>query len=101
MQDWECTIQMPSNHIQTMMVEAYDYFDAKTVAESSTGGKVLNVTPQWSSDDDAEDNSNSSFDGAGILGIGILLLIAVAWKWILLIGCISALCYLVIYAIKE
>ena len=99
MQDWECTIQMPSNHIQTMMIEAYDYFDAKTIAESSTGGKLLNATPQW---DDAEDDSNSSeIDGGAVLGIGILLLISVAWKWILLIGCISALCYLVIYAIKE
>ena len=92
MQDWECMIRMPSDYIQTMMIEAYNYSDAKTIAESSTGGKLLNATPQWydnNNNDDAEDNNDTDIDGGLILFGLAVILIMYAWKWILLIGGIA------------
>ena len=64
MQDWKCSVRMPSNHIQTVWVEAYNYSDAVLSAESSTGGKCLNATAQFGSS--SASKSNEGKDEVGI-----------------------------------
>lgn len=97
MQDWKCSVRMPSNHIQTVWVEAYNYSDAVLSAESSTGGKCINATPQFSSSSSASNsNEGAEINGGLILfGLAVMLLIY-AWKWILLIGGISLVIWFII-----
>jgi hypothetical protein len=47
-----------------MIVEAYNYNDARSIAESSTGGKLINATPKYGAEisDDNSSNSSSSLD---------------------------------------
>lgn len=87
MQDWDCTVRMPSNYLQHIVVEAYNYNDARTIAESSTGGKLLNATPKYTSSNDAE--SDSSSNGGGILFVLLVVFLIAAWKYILLFGGIA------------
>lgn len=97
MQDWKCSVRMPSNHIQTVWVEAYNYSDAVSMAESSTGGKCLNASAQFSSSSSASNsNEGAEINGGLILfGLAVMLLIY-AWKWILLIGGISLVIWFII-----
>jgi len=92
MNDWVCTIRTPSNFLQTIEVEAYDRFDAVSMAESSTGGKCIqaNIQGPGSYQNSADSsNGNAELSPATILFGLICLIFIFAWKWILLIGGIS------------
>jgi|694.fasta_scaffold00896_20 hypothetical protein len=96
MQEWDCTVRMPSNYLQHMIVEAYNYNDARSIAESSTGGKLINATPKYGAEisDDNSSNSSSSLDGAGILFFLVIAFCIAAWKYILLIGGLALLLWI-------
>ena len=99
MQTWKCLVRTPSNYIQTLELNAYDYSDAISIAESSTGGKCINATAYWQSDNsvcnDTEDN------GSGMLALGAIILLVAAWKWVFLILGISAIVYLIFHLMKD
>lgn len=97
MQDWKCSVRMPSNHIQTVWVEAYNYSDAVLSAESSTGGKCINATPQFSSSSSASNSNEGAEINGGLILFGLaVMLLVYAWKWILLIGAISLVIWFII-----
>lgn len=91
MSEWDCTVRMPSNYLQHIVVEAYNYNDAKTIAESSTGGKLLNATAKYRSSDNDSESSSSSVDGGGILVLLVIVFCIAAWKYLLLFGGIALL----------
>ncbi len=97
MNEWDCTVRMPSNYLQHLTVEAYNYNDAKSIAESSTGGKLLNATPCYrsQSSDDSNSSSSDSMDGASILGLLLIAFIIFAWKYILLFGGIGLILWFI------
>jgi hypothetical protein len=102
MQDWKCSVRMPSNHIQTVWVEAYNYSDAVSMAESSTGGKCLNAAAQFSSSSSASNSNEGAEINGGLILFGLAVMMLVyAWKWILLIGAISLVIWLVIKYSQE
>jgi uncharacterized membrane protein len=101
MQDWKCSVRMPSNHIQTVWVEAYNYSDAVLSAESSTGGKCLNATAQFGSSSASKSNEGAEISGSGLLLLLFLLFILTAWKYMLIIGAIALVIWIVISIIKE
>jgi len=101
MQDWKCSVRMPSNHIQTVWVEAYNYSDAVLSAESSTGGKCLNATAQFGSSSASKSNEGAEISGGGLLLLLFLLFILTAWKYMLIIGAIALVIWIVISMIKE
>ena len=92
-QEWKCMVKTPSGRIQTMFVDAYDIEDATIAAESQTGGEAINVTPQFTSSDDAE--YSSDFSGSGLLGLIIIGLCFYFWKWFLMIGAIGFILFLI------
>ena len=92
---------MPSNHIQTVWVEAYNYSDAVLSAESSTGGKCLNATAQFGSSSASKSNDGAEISGGGILFVLFVLFVVAAWKYILIIGAISLAIWIVISMFKE
>jgi hypothetical protein len=106
MNEWKCTIRTPSNWIQTVRVEAYTYSDAVSFAESMTGGKCITAVIDNSY---SSDNSNSSssggdsgeFNGAGALALLVILFALAAWKYILIIGAISLVVWVLIQYFKE
>lgn len=104
MNEWKCLVRTPSNWLQTVYVEAYTYSDAVAFAESQTGGKCINATPQSSSSNQSSyssDNNNTEING-GLVLFGLLaLFIFYAWKWILLIGGISFVIWLIIKYSQE
>lgn len=92
MQIWKCMVIMPSNHINTIEVEAYTYSDAISIAESSTGGKCTNATAQYRSYTNSDtESSNESISGGGILFVLLIAFVIAAWKYVLLIGGIALL----------
>jgi len=101
MQDWKCSVRMPSNHIQTVWIEAYNYSDAVLSAESSTGGKCLNATAQFGSSSASKSNDGAEISGGGALFVLFLLFVVAAWKYILIIAAIAALIWGVIAIFKE
>jgi hypothetical protein len=101
MQDWKCSVRMPSNHIQTVWVEAYNYSDAVSMAESSTGGKCLNAAAQFSSSSASDSNEGTEINGGLILFGLAVMMIVYAWKWILLIGAILLVIWLIIKYSQE
>ena len=101
MQDWKCSVRMPSNHIQTVWVEAYNYSDAVLSAESSTGGKCLNATAQFGSSSASKSNEGAEISGGGLLLLLFLLFILTASKYLLIIGAIALVIWIVISMIKE
>lgn len=96
MQEWDCTVRMPSNYLQHIVVEAYNYNDARTIAESSTGGTLLNATAKYKStfDDSESSSSSSSMDGGGILILLVIVFCIAAWKYLLLFGGIALLLWI-------
>ena len=96
MQEWDCTVRMPSNFLQHVVVEAYNYNDAISVAESSTGGKVLNATAKYrsSKSNNNDSDSSSSVSGAGILFLLVIVFCVAAWKYLLLFGGLALLLWI-------
>ena len=103
MQTWKCMVRMPSNFIQNIEVEAYTYSDAVSYAESSTGGKCINATPQWKSsvDEDDDNDQPASIDGAGILVLAVIGFVIFFWKYILIIGGIALLLWVIYHFMSE
>ena len=104
MQTWKCMVRMPSNFIQNIEVEAYTYDDAVAIAESSTGGECLNAAAQWRaafSDDSDDSSSDGGIDGGAILALLAVAFLVAAWKYILIIGGISLVIWLVIKYSQE
>jgi hypothetical protein len=109
MQDWKCTIRTPSNWLQTVYVEAYTREDAVAAAENSTGGKCIfsNIesTTKWESpfSNSSASNSNDSTEisGGGILFLLFLFFMIAAWKYMLIIGAIALVIWIVISMFKE
>ena len=102
MQDWKCSVRMPSNHIQTVWVEAYNYSDAVSMAESSTGGKCLNASAQFSSSSSASQSSGDTEINGGLVLVGLALMMLIyAWKWILVIGAISLVIWFIIQFVND
>jgi hypothetical protein len=102
MNEWKCTVKTPSNWLQTVRVEAYTHSDAVAFAESQTGGKCITAVIDNSYNNSAsESNDGAEVNGGLILfGLAVLLLVYV-WKWILLIGAISLLIWLIIKYSQE
>ena len=110
MQEWKCTVKTPSNWLQTVYVEAYTREDAIAAAENSTGGKCVfaNVSqsvPKWESPFSNNSASNSNDDTEMSFGTAmfllVLLIIFVAWKYILIIGGLAVAIWLIMSAFKE
>jgi hypothetical protein len=104
MNEWKCTVKTPSNYLQDVYVEAYTRSDAVAAAENSTGGKCISANPQYnnsSTSSDDNDNSESSIDAGFIFLILIIVFIVYAWKWILLIGGLSALIWILIKFYRD
>lgn len=100
MQDWKCMVRMPSNFIQTVWVQAYTYSDAVSVAQSSTGGKCINATPQLNSQSNnssSDDSDSGGISGGALLFIAVVVFAIAAWKYILLIGVVA----LMIWALMK
>ena len=108
MPDWEVTVMTDSNYIKRVRVnDCYTRTDAEASALGMTGAKkVLASTPKTYKDDvDDDDYSSSSSysstssdggDGAGFLVLGALFLLFYFWKFILLIGSIALVIWLLI-----
>lgn len=98
-QEWKCMVKTPSGRIQTVFIDAYDIEDATIAAESQTGGEAINITPQFTSNNDAENSSDVS--GSGLLGLVIIGLCFYFWKWVLIIGAIAFIAWLICYFKSE
>ena len=107
MPDWEVTVMTDSNYIKKVRVnDCYTRTDAEASALGMTGAKkVLASTPKTYKDDVDDDYSSSSSssstssdggDGAGFLVLGALFLLFYFWKFILLIGSIALVIWLLI-----
>jgi hypothetical protein len=109
MPDWEVTVMTDSNYIKRIRVnDCYTRTDAEASALGMTGAqRVLASTPKTYKDDvDDDDYSSSSSsstftsgdggDAIGILILGPLLLLFVFWQYILLIGGIALVIWLLI-----
>jgi len=102
MPDWEVTVMTDSNYIKRVRVnDCYTRTDAEASALGMTGAKkVLASTPKTYKDDVDDYSSTSSSsddgDGAGFLVLGALFLIYMFWKFILLVGGIALVIWLLI-----
>ena len=92
MDTWDCTITMPSGKIRSVNVTAYCYTDAIRTAESMTGGICNNAVQIWRSTTEYETNNDNS--GMGILFLLLVVFCFIAWKYMLLIGSISILMWI-------
>ena len=112
MPDWEVTVMTDSNYIKRVRVnDCYTRTDAEASALGMTGAqKVLASTPKTYkdySDDDNSSSSSSSFtsgdggDAIGILFLFPLLLLFAFWQYILLIGGIALVIWLIIKYSKR
>ena len=105
MNEWKCIVRTPSNYLQTVYVEAYTHSDAVAFAESQTGGKCIMavIDNSYSSDDNDSSNSSSNgeISGAGLLVFAAIVFLLAAWKYILIIGGIALLIWLVIKYSQE
>lgn len=93
-QTWECDVSMPSQHIETVTVQAYSSSDAITKAESMTGGECFNVVALY--DSDSQDVSTQT---TGTLVLIAILVFLVAWKWVLLLSGLVILSLFIYYAL--
>lgn len=107
MTEWKCTVRTKSNYLQTVYVDAYNHQDAVTAAEARTGGECIMAVPEFSYDDSQDARSFesssdiSSPDSGCLLAIIALVLLAVAWKHVLLIVGIAGLIWGLIYVIRN
>lgn len=107
MPDWEVTVMTDSNYIKRVRVDdCITRQDAEAQALGMTGAqRVVVSNPKTYKDDDVDDYSSSSSssstssdggDGAGFLVLGALFLLFYFWKFILLIGSIALVIWLLI-----
>jgi hypothetical protein len=104
MPDWEVTVITDSNYIKKVRVaDCITRQDAEAQALGMTGAQRVVVSNPKTYKDDADDDEYSSTshspdggDAAGILVIGALFLIYMFWKFILLVGGIALVIWLII-----
>jgi hypothetical protein len=102
MPDWEVTVITDSNYIKKVRVDdCITRQDAEAQALGMTGAQRVVVSNPKTYKDDVDDYSYTSSspdggDGAGFLVIGALFLIYMFWKFILLIGGIALVVWLLI-----
>jgi hypothetical protein len=111
MPDWEVTVMTDSNYIKRVRVnDCYTRTDAEASALGMTGGKrVLASTPKTYKDDVDDDYSSSSSsstssdggDASGFLVLGALFLVYMFWQYILLIGGIALVVWLLIKHLNQ
>ena len=115
MPDWEVTVMTDSNYIKRVRVnDCYTRTDAEASALGMTGAqRVIASTPKtykdYSDDDDDDYSSSSSStytssdggDAIGILFLFPLLLLFAFWQYILLIGGIALVIWLIIKYSKR
>lgn len=106
MPDWEVTVMTDSNYIKRVRVDdCITRQDAEAQALGMTGAQRVVVSNPKTYKDDVDDYSSSSSssstssdggDGAGFLVLGALFLLFYFWKFILLIGSIALVIWLLI-----
>jgi hypothetical protein len=102
MTDWEVTVITDSNYIKKVRVDdCITRKDAEAQALGMTGAQRVVVSNPKTYKDDVDDYSSTSSssdggDGAGFLVLGALFLIYMFWKFILLIGGIALVIWLLI-----
>jgi hypothetical protein len=103
MSDWEVTVITDSNYIKKVRVDnCITRQDAEAQALGMTGAqRVVVSNPKTYKDDVDDDYSYTSSspdggDGAGFLVLGALFLLFYYWKFILLIGSIALVIWLLI-----
>lgn len=102
--DWEVTVITDSNYIKKVRVnDCITRKDAEEAALGMTGGKRVVVSnpktyhDDTSSSDSYSSSSRSEVDGGGILILGAIALIYIFWKFILAIGVLLGLIWLVFW----
>jgi hypothetical protein len=102
MNEWKCTVKTPSNFLQDVYVEAYTRADAVSAAEHSTGGTCINAVPQFTSSSSQSSSDSPTEINGGLILLGLVaLFIFYAWKWILIIGSISFVIFLILIAMHK
>jgi hypothetical protein len=102
MSDWEVTVITDSNYIKKVRVaDCITRQDAEAQALGMTGAQRVSVSNPKTYKDDVDDYSSTSSssdggDSAGFLVIGALFLVYMFWKFILLIGGIALVIWLLI-----
>jgi len=106
MPDWEVTVMTDSNYIKRVRVDdCITRQDAEAQALGMTGAQRVVVSNPKTYKDDVDDYSSSTSysstssdggDGAGFLVLGALFLLFYFWKFILLIGSIALVIWLLI-----
>ena len=108
MTNWEVTVVTESNYLKTVRVDNCNTRkDAEAAALGMTGGQRVVVSnpktfyDEKSSSVSHSSSSSSEVDGAGVLGIGIILLIWIFWKLILAVGIIIGLIWLISWLLNR
>ena len=115
MNDWEVTVITDSNYIKTIRVnDCYTRQDAEAAALGITGAKRVVVSnlktyyeDDYSLDSSSIDGTSNNIiniinDGAGILVLGVLLLIYFFWKIFILVGVIYFITWLIVkYSMRN
>jgi hypothetical protein len=103
MPDWEVTVITDSNYIKKVRVDdCITRQDAEAQALGMTGAqRVVASNPKTYKDDADDDYSSASHspdggDASGFLVLGALFLLFYFWKFILLIGSIALVIWLLI-----
>jgi hypothetical protein len=103
MTDWEVTVITDSNYIKKVRVDnCITRQDAEAQALGMTGAQRVSVSNPKTYKDDVDDevdyssHSPDGGDAAGFLVIGALFLVYMFWKFILLVGGIALIIWLII-----
>jgi len=107
MTEWKCTVRTKSNYLQTVYVDAYNHQDAVAAVEARTGGECIMAVPEFSYDDSQDTRSFesksdiSSPDSGCLIAIIALVLLSVAWKWVLLVVGVGTLIWGLIHLLNR
>ena len=87
----------------TETVEAPTSHDAESRVKRANPGCIVRTTKSWSEyeDDDHSSSGGGDIDGAGLLALGALLFIVVAWKYMLVFGLIALGIWFVMKSLNE
>ena len=87
----------------TETVEAPTSHDAVSRVQRANPGCIVRTTRSWSEyeDDDHSSSGGGEIGGAGLLALAAVIFLIAAWKYILIIGGIALLIWLVIKYSQE
>ena len=87
----------------TETVEAPTSWDAESRVKRANPGCIVRTTRSWSEyeDDDHSSSGGGEIGGAGLLALAAVIFLIAAWKYILIIGGIAILIWLVIKYSQE